>query len=109
MMTFQEIRDHVHSICSTVDNEYDLETVDVQQAIQESCHEYWPMWNDVWSAAAGMRFDYYDTWWDAEQRYDGALNDVDTDQRLFIIVHECLRLLVEDAHENGDHLPTEED
>ena len=108
MMTFQEIRDHVHSICSTVDNEYDLETVDVDTAIEESCNEYWPMWSTVWDAAAGLRFEYYDTWYDAEQRYDGVLNDMDTDQRLFIIVHECLRDLVKVAYQNGDHLPTEE-
>ena len=103
-MTFKEIRDTVHQICWEVDNNYD-DSVDVQDAITESCHEYFIYNADVWSAAAGMRWEYFDAWYDAEQcaLYD-TLNDLDTDQRLFMIVHECLRLLVQDAHENGDYL-----
>ena len=46
----------------------------------------------------GMRFGYFDAWYDAEQALDGCLTERD-------IAHECLRLLVQDAHENGDHLP----
>lgn len=107
MMTFQEIRDHVHSICETVDSEYDLDMVDVGQAIQESCHEYWPMWSTVWDAAEGLRFEYYDTWYDVDENYISDGNDT-VDERLFTLVHECLRVLVEDAYHNGDHLPTEE-
>ena len=102
-LTFQEIRNIVHSICETVDSEYDLETVDVEEAIRESCHEYWPMWTDVWAAAAGLRFEYYDTFFEVSEYF----TDTDIDSRLFNVVHACLALLVEDAHMNGDHLPND--
>ena len=103
MMTFHEIRDHVHSICETVDSEYDLDTVDVSDAIRESCHEYWPMWTDVWAAAAGLRFEYYDTWFEVDEAYEGPIDNLEA--HLFNMVHVCLVLLVEDAYSNGDHLP----
>jgi hypothetical protein len=105
-LTFQEIRNIVHSICEEVDTHYD-DDCDTYDAIAESCNEYFIYHTDVWSAAAGMRFEYFDAWYDAEQALDGCLNDLDTDQRMFVIVHECLRLLVQDAHENGDHLPND--
>lgn len=103
-LSFKEIRDIVHDICREVDTNYD-DDVDTQDAIAESSHEYFIYHTEVWKAAMGMRFDYYDTWYDAEQALDGCLNDCDSDQRLFIVTHECLRLLVQDAHENGDHVP----
>ncbi len=106
-MTFQEIRNTVHAICEDVDTNYDSD-VDTYDAIAESCNEYFIYHTDVWSAAAGMRFEYFDAWYDAEEQVIAAgLNDMNIDQTLFIIVHECLRLLVQDAHENGDHLPEE--
>ena len=104
-LTFQEIRNSVHDICREVDTAYD-DTVDVQDAILESCHEYFIYHTEVWKAAMGMRFEYYDAWFDAEQAtFDLLPDDTDTDRRLFVTVHECLRLLVQDAHDNGDHLP----
>ena len=102
-LTFQEIRHIVHDICRDVDNCYD-DDVDTNDAIDESCNEYFVYHTEVWAAAMGMRFEYFDAWYDAEQALDGCLTERDTDDRLFIIVHECLRLLVQDAHENGDHL-----
>ncbi len=104
-LTFREIRNIVHSICETVDTEYD-DTVNVQDAIIESCAEYFIYHGDVWCVAAGMRFEYFDSWYDAEQNLESLLDGCTTDERLFIIVHECLQLLVADAHENGDHLPS---
>jgi len=105
-LTFREIRNIVHSICEEVDTHYD-DSVDVNDAIAESCHEYFIYHTEVWAAAAGMRFEYYDAWFDAEQAtFDYLPSDTDTDRRMFVIVHECLRLLVQDAHENGDHLPS---
>ena len=103
-MTFQEIRNTVHSICEEVDNNYD-DTADTNDAIIESCAEYFIYHTEVWAAAMGMRFEYYDAWSDAEQALDGCMGDLEPDQRLFVIVHECLTLLVQDAHANGDHLP----
>lgn len=105
-LTFQEIRNIVHSICEEVDTNYD-DTVDVQDAIIESCCEYFIYHGDVWAAAAGMRFEYYDAWFEAEQAtFDYLPVDTDIDRRLFVVAHECLQLLVMDAHENGDHLPS---
>ena len=103
-MTFQEIRNTVHDICREVDNNYG-DDVDTHDAIAESCAQYFVYHSNVWEAAMGMRFEYFDAWYDAEQALDGCLEGRDMDDRMFIIVHECLRLLVEDAHENGDHLP----
>jgi hypothetical protein len=102
-LTFHEIRNVVHSICETVDAEYD-DTVDVQAAIAESCHEYFIYHGDVWAAASGMRFEYYDAWFEAEESLDGCLTDRDMDDSMYLIVHECLRLLVQDAHDNEDHV-----
>jgi len=105
MMTFQEIRNVVHSICDNVDTEFS-DDIPVDQRIDELCYQYWPFWGDVWSAAAGMRFEYYDAWFDTERSLDGCLTDRDMDDIMFTLVHECLRLLVQDAYENGDHLPS---
>ena len=102
MMTFQEIRNVVHSICDAVDTDFS-DDIPVDQRIAELCHEYWPMWGDVWSAAAGMRFEYFDAWYDAEEQAEATGT---VDEQLFTLVHDCLRLLVQDAHENGDHLPS---
>ena len=104
-MGFQEIRNIVHDICREVDSNYDSD-VDTYDAICESCADYFIYHSDVWKVAAAMRFEYYDAWFDAEQALDGCLTDYDTDARLHVIVHECLRLLVQDAHENDDHLFT---
>jgi hypothetical protein len=94
-LTFGEIRNIVRSICEGVDTNYD-DTTDVQDAIAESCHEYFIYHGDVWAAAAGMRFEYYDAWFEAEQNtFDYMPTDTDIDRRLFVIVHECLLLLVE--------------
>ena len=103
-LTFQEIRNIVHAICEEVDTNYD-DSVDVNEAINESCNEYFVYHTEVWAVAMGMRFEYFDAWYDAEQSLEGCLGDMDSDMRLHVIVHECLRLLVQDAHENGDHLP----
>jgi len=102
-LTFREIRKIVHDICREVDTNYP-DDVDVQDAIAESCNEYFVYHTEVWAAAMGMRFEYFDAWYDAEQALDGCLTERDSDDRLFIVAHECLRLLVLDAHENGDHL-----
>lgn len=102
-LTFREIRNIVHDVCREVDTAYD-DDADTNDAIDESCNEYFVYHTEVWAAAMGMRFEYFDAWYDAEQALDGCLTERDTDDRLFIIVHECLRLLVQDAHENGDHL-----
>ncbi len=102
-LTFQEIRNIVHAICEEVDTNYD-DSVDVNDAIIESCTQYFVYHTDVWEAALGMRFEYFDAWYRAEEALDGCLTERDTDDRLFILVHECLTLLVQDAHENGDHL-----
>ena len=104
-MTFHEIRDTVHSICESVDTDFS-DDIPVDQRMDELCHEYWPMWGDVWQAAMGMRFEYFDEWYDTEESMTVLLDGYDTDARLFIIVHECLRLLVRDAYSNGDHLPS---
>ena len=104
-MTFHEIRNTVHAICEEVDTNYDSD-VDTNDAIAESCNEYFIYHGDVWQAAMGMRFEYFDAWYDAEESLKGLLDGYDTDARLFVITHECLRLLVEDAHANGDHLPS---
>ena len=103
-LTFQEIRNIVHAICEEVDTNYD-DDADTNDAIIESCNEYFIYHTDVWSAAMGMRFEYFDAWYDAEQALDGWLTERNSDDRMFIIVHECLTMLVRDAHENGDHLP----
>ena len=105
-MTFQEIRNIVHAICEDVDTNYD-DSVDVNDAIIESCTQYFIYHSAVWEAAMGMRFQYFDAWYDAEQLLEGEglLDGYDSDERLFIIVHDCLTMLVQDAHENGDHLP----
>lgn len=102
-LTFREIRDIVHSICEEVDTNYDSDC-DTYDAICESCTEYFAYHTEVWSAAAGMRFEYFDAWYDAEQALEGCAADWTMDEYLFVIVHECLRLLVQDAYENGDHL-----
>ena len=102
-LTFSEIRNIVHDVCREVDTAYD-DDADVQDAIAESCNEYFVYHTEVWAAAMGMRFGYFDAWYDAEQALDGCLTERDSDERLFVTVHECLRLLVQDAHENGDHL-----
>lgn len=103
-LTFQEIRDIVHDVCRDVDENYG-DDVDVNDAIAESCNEFFVYHSEVWQVAMGMRFQYFDAWYDAEQAMDGCLDwNPSTDERLFVIVHECLRILVQDAHENGDHL-----
>lgn len=103
-MTFHEIRNIVHSICEEVDTNYDG-TTDVHAAIAEACHEYFIYHGEVWAAAGGMRWEYFDAWFEAEQAtYDYLPPDTDMDRRLFVIVHECLLMLVQDAHDNGDHL-----
>ena len=101
-LTFQEIRNIVHAICEDVDNAFS-DDIPVGQRIDELCHEYWPMWGDVWSAAAGMRFEYFDAWYDAEEQAGELMGTID--EQLFKVVHDCLTMLVQDAHENGDHLP----
>jgi hypothetical protein len=106
-MTFHEIRNTVHAICEEVDTNYDSD-VDTMDAISESTSQYFIYHGDVWSAAAGMRFEYFDAWFDAEQVFEDSRTGLDIDSTLYAIVHECLRLLVEDAHANGDHLPEEE-
>ncbi len=60
---------------------------------------------DVWSAAAGLRFEYYDTWFEVDEAYEGPIDNLEA--HLFNMVHACLVLLVEDAYSNGDHLPEE--
>ena len=102
-LTFNEIRNIVHDICREVDENYG-DDVDTYDAITESCSSYFIYHTEVWQAAMGMRFQYSDAWYDAEQALDGCLTERDSDDRLFIVAHECLRLLVLDAHENGDHL-----
>lgn len=102
-LTFKEIRDIVHDICREVDENYS-DDVDTYDAIAESCNEYFVYHSEVWQVAMGMRFQYFDAWYDAEQALEGCAADWTMDEYLFVIVHECLRLLVQDAHENGDHL-----
>ena len=107
-LTFQEIRNIVHAICEEVDTNYD-DSVDTNDAIIESCTQYFIYHGDVWTAAMGMRFQYFDAWYDAEQSLEGEglLDGYDSDERLFIIVHECLTMLVRDEHEYRAHLPEE--
>ena len=105
-LTFGEIRAIVHGICREVDENYDLSGWEsAQDAILESCSNYFVYHIEVWGAAMGMRFEYYDAWFDAEQALEGCAADWTMDEYLHAIVHECLHLLVQDAHENGDHLP----
>ena len=105
-LTFGEIRSIVHSICREVDSNYKLTGWEsAQEAIAEQCFEYFIYTSCVWKAAMGMRFEYFDAWLDAEQAMEGCADGRPIDEYMFAIVHECLRLLVQDAHENGDHLP----
>ncbi len=102
-LTFQEIRDIVHDICKQVDTEYDSDC-DVYDAICESCSQYFIYHTDVWSVAMGMRFEYHEAWFEAEEAMAGSTANWIADEYLYAIVHECLRLLVDDAHANKDHL-----
>lgn len=101
-LTFHEIRNIVHAICEEVDNNYD-DDADTYDAICESCQDYFIYYGDVWEAAMGMRFGYFDAWDDAEQALEGCEADWTVDMYLSAVVHECLRILVQDAYENGDH------
>lgn len=104
-LTFQEIRNIVHRICEDVDTEYS-DDVDTYQAINELCKDYFWRSADAWMAAAGMRFNYHWAWMDAEERQDTTA-DLEIGERLYNCAHDCLVMLVEDAHSNGDHLPEE--
>lgn len=106
MMGFHDIRNIVHDICREVDTNYD-DDVDTYDAICESCADYFIYHVEVWEAAHALRFEYHDAWFDAEIALEGCLApELTLDMRLSAQVHECLRLLVQDAHENGDHLPS---
>ena len=104
-LTFQEIRNFVHSICEDVVTEYS-DDVDTYQAITELCKDYFWRSADSWAAAAGMRFNYHGAWMAAALMQDTTA-DLEIGERLYNCAHDCLVILVMDAHENGDHLPEE--